>query len=357
MKRWLADELRALDLGFESICRALLISAAISFAAWAPALLVLGFLPEAVLSHFGACLSAGVSAAVSDDCNSCDRWRRFTCACLVAAGLPGVGPIGVALVLGSIWSRGTSDAAAVGSAPIGTAERSVGSSFTAVERAARARAGVGRDFEPVRSTAAQLEMLMSLRNVSTRRAVRVLRGALSDPREEVRLLAHALIERREAGVRSAIGDAARELRETRDEMRRFPLLRRLAFLHWELVESELVPRELAFETLTRASDHARLALALHEDGELCVLLARVRLRRGDGTHARYWLNRAAQCGIAEDVLAPLLAESAFVLRELDQVPPLTRGADFRLFGGQSFARVSALWARFSRNSSRALPKT
>jgi hypothetical protein len=128
------------------------------------------------------------------------------------------------------------------------------------------------------------------------------------------LLAHALLERREAEMRSAIADAERKLRDARDSSRRFALQRQLAFLHWSLVDSELVLREIGLETLKRASDYARQAVELQEDGELYVLLARIQLRRGDGQRARHWLERADEVGVAQQVLAPLLAQATFCLR-------------------------------------------
>jgi hypothetical protein len=282
------------------------IGAAISFAAWSPALLLRGFWPEAVLSHLAACLAAAVVAGVADDCSSRERWRRFVCACSLAAGLPGVGPVGVLLVLGPIWSRLDSGEGVAMSASPGLAD-GVEWSLIAARRA-------GRNLEQAGSTPAQLELLLSLRNLPPRAAIRALRHALGAPREEVRLLAHALLERREAEMRLAIADAEAKLCEAGDGSRRFQLQRRLAFLHWGLVESELVPREIAVEALTRAGDHARQAFALQEDGELCVLLARIRLRRGDGQNAQQWLKRAAEVGIPEDVLGPLFAETTFCLR-------------------------------------------
>jgi hypothetical protein len=306
MRQWIVRGVRRLDLELDSICRALVIGAAISFAAWSPALLLRGFLLEALLSHLAACLAAGVVAAVDDACSSRERSRRFACACLLAGGLPGLGPLGVMLALGPIWSRSELGEVVAAPAPLRGGD-GVESSLNGAHRSRRKH-------EPTGSSAAQLELLLSLRNLPPRAAVRALRRALSAPLEEVRLLAHALLERREAQLRVAIADAESKLREARDGSRRFQLQCQLAFLHWGLVESELVPREIALETLARASDHARRALAQQEDGELCVLLARIRLRRGDGQHAREWLKRAAHVGVADDVLAPLLAEAAFCLR-------------------------------------------
>jgi hypothetical protein len=162
---------------------------------------------------------------------------------------------------------------------------------------------------------------MALRRMPARDALPLLRTALGDASEDVRLLAYAILERREKALRASI---ERKL-ETSDAYE-------LAHDHWELVHGGFVEGELAQRTLQLAAEHARDALERIRldigapDGSLSVLLARIELRRGETAGAARALELAARAGVAGSTLAPLHAELAFIERRFDRIPGLLASA-------------------------------
>jgi hypothetical protein len=201
-----------------------------------------------------------------------------------------------------------------------------------------------------RSTAQRVHVLLSQRGMPAATAVPGLRAALRDPREEVRLLAHALLDRRETRMRIAIADREAELQSPDLQAgRRWQLLRRLAYSHWAIVDGELAQGELALHALARASSFAQAALALRADGELCLQLVQAHLRAGDGMRAWSWLQRAERAGVPCETRAPLYAEAAFHLHHFEQVPRWLRRAGRQLWR-PNLRRVAALWMQVERNS-------
>jgi len=176
------------------------------------------------------------------------------------------------------------------------------------------------------STDERIAAVMALRRMPAREALPLLRRALRDPSEDVRLLAYAIVERREKTLRARISHMRSELEQlSRTEVaRRFALLRGLAHEHWELAYAGFVSGELAQVALQDAARHAREAIELRADASLLVLLARLQLRDGQPRQARITLQRARDLGVASSTLAPLLAEIAFALRQYRSIPQLLR---------------------------------
>jgi hypothetical protein len=188
-----------------------------------------------------------------------------------------------------------------------------------------------QDAEPIEkvlccgAAAHRVDAVMSLRRMSAERALPLLRVALLDPSEEVRLLAYAIIERREKELRGQIEQALQALEAqtaSPTPQRRAALHKTLAERHWELAHGQFVSGELLRTALDLATRHGHASLAAQPDGALAVLLGRVRLRASDATGALRYLRAAAALGVDDCVLAPLYAEAAFLLRRFRSVRPL-----------------------------------
>jgi hypothetical protein len=184
---------------------------------------------------------------------------------------------------------------------------------------------IEEELSPERPVDQRVRSVMTLRRMDPRRAVPLLRLALADSSEDVRLLAYAILERREKQIRTQIDRALRELRTSPSEPVR--LMRSLANQHWELVYGGFSEGDARLLTLSQAADWAEAALRAAFDGATALLLARVRLQQGDGAAAWPLIIAAAErAGVASDVCAPLLAEAAFLLRRFDWIPRLLAGA-------------------------------
>jgi hypothetical protein len=296
--------------------------------------------------HIASSVLAAVVAGAAISCSARSRRLLAGFAFVVAASLPGAGVLGLTVILTQLSRTRQLHPLAV--FQISRPDWS-DSSLAASAHAARVLA-------PARSTGQRVQVLLSQRSMSSDAAVPGLRAGLRDPREEVRLLAHALLDRRETRLRVAIAALEAELQTGLVEPgRRWELLRRLAYSHWALVEGELTHGELARDALGRSSRFAEEALTLHLDGELCLLLARAHLRQADGLNAWRWLQHAERAGIARDARAPLYAEAAFLLRHFEEVPRWLRRVERRLWRPK-LRRVAAFWLRTERNSSNRRPR-
>jgi hypothetical protein len=188
---------------------------------------------------------------------------------------------------------------------------------------------------------ARLEALAELRGRSDPAAVALLRRALEDTEEDVRLVAYALLESKSRAAYRAIHESTRALEEA--PVRRHALHRTLAFQHWELAWLGLAQGECLSHTLAMARDHALAALdAGSGSASLYFLLGRIHLRAGEPDRAESAFTRAAECGAASAVLAPWLAEAAYAQRRFDLVRQHLAEADL-LGGSETVERLRRYW--------------
>ena len=166
-----------------------------------------------------------------------------------------------------------------------------------------------------------LQAVGALRVLPPRLAVPALRVYLSSPRDEVRLLAYALIERCEQKIRREIERVAEWAEACAEQDDLFAAARQLAHLHWELAESQIamdIARDLA---LKEASAWATRALDQRPgDATLWLLRARCELQRGERSLARHCLEVAGDCGAHPSLLAGVFAELRLRERQCELLP-------------------------------------
>jgi hypothetical protein len=195
----------------------------------------------------------------------------------------------------------------------------------------------------------RVKAIMSLRRMDSKRAVPLLRRALSDPSEEVHLLAHAMLGRREQTIRRRIEKSLRQVEAHEagtiqlSKGEYSEIRRSLAQDNWELVYSGFVDRELVNNVLQAAAENALAAIKIRPDGATAVLLARIQIHLGAFESAWDWLRYAESMGVASSVSGPLFAELAFNKRWFEYVPAqLSRAAAPQLSRPQ-LAPVVAFW--------------
>lgn len=201
---------------------------------------------------------------------------------------------------------------------------------------------------PESSVQQRVRALLARRGMAGSAAVADLRVALRDEAEEVRLLAHALLERRELASRDAIDALEAELRAASGDAR-FVALCRLAHAHYARVCALGLRGVIADEALAHAHAHASDALAVREDGEVCMLLARIELSRHDGLAAWRWLQRAERAGISLEARAVSYAEASFILRRFTRVAEWLRRAGSRRAVRGELASAAEFWLRAPSN--------
>ena len=178
------------------------------------------------------------------------------------------------------------------------------------------------------STETRSRALLALDRAPVQAAAPLLREALSDPGEELRILACLMLERRESLLRATLTQAAAELDAARaraDLAAQRAALRGIAQQHWERVYQGLVQDDWAEHVLHAAREAARGALALdHDDGALWLLLARIDLRSGDLEAAEAALRAAHDAGLGRASALPYWAELRFRQSRPQEVAELLR---------------------------------
>lgn len=299
--------------------------------------LVLGAVPASLAWHACACAVLALVAGRAP-CEWSERCQRQLVAAALAVSLPGAGVFGVVFVLLPIWRRTAS------AAPGAIVECEPAEPRDACHESAElAELLLDPRARPLEDSMRRLRAMGCLPLTA---ALPHWRAAMRQPDDELRLLAHALIARRERERQADLDRAQARLTSATPDAERWSALRALAFAHWELSSGEGLPAESRAHTLAAALECARTALAIQPEAQLCLLLARVCLRQADGQGAAHWLQRAACLGVPAASRALLHAEAAFLLRRFEEIPHWLRqvGAyDPRC------KRLKALWARSARN--------
>jgi hypothetical protein len=177
-----------------------------------------------------------------------------------------------------------------------------------------------------------------------------LRVALGDSHEDVRLLAYAILERREKELRGRIDGLLEDLsseatQADADGNKRAAVLKALAVQHWELVHGGFLAGDVEKQTLATAVRYGHEALRLSPDGSLALLLARIQLRNRKPSSAQRYLQAASTLGVANAALAPLYAEVAFLLRRFDAIGPLLSEAGNAPLARPKLDAVARFWTQ------------
>jgi hypothetical protein len=312
----------------------------------------LGFglaLPSAAIHVVAAAAAAFFSFRRMPDAER--RGAALAAGALVLA-LPLVGAAIVGLVAWPTWERGRKVK------PGGTIEITLpslsedGDVTTEAEPPAQEQRSIRDVLSDAPASAARIDVVMALRHMDARRAVPLLKLAFSHPSEDVRLLAFAILERREKRLRSSVRTLERRLGqlESRSSQEsdehasvRKQCHRRLAQHYWELCYGGFVSGALEGETLERAARHALAAETERSDAATALLLARIHLRQRKAAEAWQYLERAERAGAHRASSAPLFAEAAYALRRFDQIPRLLQRMQGSELCRPDLAEVARFW--------------
>ena len=181
------------------------------------------------------------------------------------------------------------------------------------------QAGLGSFLANTRAPeATRLRALVALQNVPGRVASSLLRNVLSDPSEDIRLLAYGMLDNQEKRLNDLIHSERQRLAAGGNE--RTAAVRRLSELYWELVYHDLVQGDLRAFALNQSQEYTQEALtAAHEDTGLHLRLGRLKQMLGDAAGARAAYGQALLLGMPQSRITPYLAELDFDERDFDSV--------------------------------------
>lgn len=164
----------------------------------------------------------------------------------------------------------------------------------------------------------RLKALLATRQMAERDAVELLREALKDPADDVRLLAYSMLEQKE----EALINQARRLHialDDPDSENPSRLQRRLAQVWWETAYLGLAQgglRSYYLDSARRLLMGLTDSVAIHSDW---LLLGRVELALGNITGARRAFDHALDRGAPQELILPYQAEVAFLERDFQRV--------------------------------------
>ncbi|HNQ09352.1 MAG TPA: hypothetical protein PKM45_02935 [Giesbergeria sp.] len=150
-------------------------------------------------------------------------------------------------------------------------------------RHAGLRSFLGNSEAPIQ---ARMRAMVALQYVSGRTASPLLRSVLSDPSEDLRLLAYGMLDSLEKRINQAIDQELSALQADGsasdapvDDAARQESLRRLSDLYWELVYQELVQGDLREHAIRESLRHCEAVLQAQPEN------APLHMRRGRLLHA------------------------------------------------------------------------
>lgn len=181
------------------------------------------------------------------------------------------------------------------------------------------RGGLFEVLERSTDTDKQVVAVMATTRMKSKQAVPLLKVAMRDEADDVRLLAYSIKDKKESEINGKIKRLIQVLEDNEQGQGRKRLSNRerattersLAFLYWELVYLDLAEGDIRTFFLDQVVARATSALAHMAYGPLAVLLARAYMEQSEYAAAEDALDLAERTDVERLVLATYRAEIAF----------------------------------------------
>ncbi len=165
----------------------------------------------------------------------------------------------------------------------------------------------------------RLTAIFATRRMPGKEAIPILKLALRDPADDVRLLAYSMLDQKESRINQRIEAALGRLAGA-TPARRGALQGTLARWYWELAYLGLAQGSVLEHILEQAREHTDQALRGAPSADLHLLAGRIALEQGRLEDAGRALQAAEEAGIDSAQLAPFRAEVAFFQRRYRDIP-------------------------------------
>ncbi|WP_241264497.1 tetratricopeptide repeat protein [Marinobacter daepoensis] len=167
--------------------------------------------------------------------------------------------------------------------------------------------------------AKRLKALLASRQMSGREGVNILREALKDPVDDVRLLAYSMLEQREKALVQEAERLQTQLAQTTEPKPVKQMNRRLAQTWWETAYLGLAQGSLRQYYLEKSRELLIKLVATYDEPADWQLLGRVELALGKPDQARDAFEVAIDNGARQEHILPYLAEIAFLDQDYQRV--------------------------------------
>jgi hypothetical protein len=184
-------------------------------------------------------------------------------------------------------------------------------------RGGQVRAQLGNTSAPLDQ---RLKALLAVQDTPARATGSLLRTLLSDPADDMRLLAYGILDGKEKSITTRILENRRQLDATPEPAEQFRLNKLIAELYWELIYQDLVQGDMRSFSAEQVRRYAVAALRLRDDDAgLWFLLTRLELFSHRVEVAEHALFAAQEASFARERLLPYFAELRFLQRRFDEV--------------------------------------
>jgi tetratricopeptide (TPR) repeat protein len=172
--------------------------------------------------------------------------------------------------------------------------------------------------------ATRLRALVALQNISGRVASPLLRDVLTDPSEDIRLLAYGILDNKEKRLAHSIHSETKHLNSAiAGSVEQTEAAKRLADLYWELVYQELAQGDLRLHALQQSLHYTQISLQqTPDDAGLHLRHGRLLQSLGQSPAARDAYDRALALGLPKTRIVPYLAEVAYDVGDFNTVRAL-----------------------------------
>lgn len=189
----------------------------------------------------------------------------------------------------------------------------------------------------------RIKALIATRQMTSQEAIPVLKEALRDPVDDVRLLAYSMLDAKEEEINATIRRLLDRIKHTSADQQR-KLHQRISNCYWELAYLGLAQGEVLRHALTRALSHLELALkAGADEPALHIQRGRLLMHQEHWDEAELAFGTAVQQGIPAAGVAPYLAEIAFEKKNFKQVAAYLRELGPSVRRSERLAAVAAFW--------------
>ncbi len=204
------------------------------------------------------------------------------------------------------------------------------------------QAGLAGVIKNAASPDKRLKAIMATRQLDDRDAVPILRLALKDPVDDIRLLAYSMLDAKEEKINSGIQAIEKTLPKSKGSTKA-RLHKEIANHYWELSYLGLAQGDVMNHVLNQSCDNLGIAIDLEpDDAGSCFESGRVLLRLGRQKEAMDRFTEAMKYGISANDVLPYMAEAEFNMKnykhvklllnklpeEAKQIPSLNKITDF-----------------------------
>lgn len=188
----------------------------------------------------------------------------------------------------------------------------------------------------------RITALFATRRMPGRDSIPILKMALRDPSDDVRLLAYSMLDQRESQVNQRIEAGLASLAST-EGTQKAAAHGNLANWFWELAYLGLAQGSVLEHVLLQAAEHIDAALAIEASGERYLLAGRIALERGLLDTAYALFQMAEEAGLPATQLIPFRAELAFNRRRFGEVTEALSGLSDEMLQRPQFAALARYW--------------